>query len=220
MYTPIPNDSRAYGNNRWYGRSPKLGRNVWMYSDLEYDHWILVEMDRDVVEFCEQPLRVRTEDGETIFDMWLRKRNGVEEFREVKFSWQINPSHAKADLRSIEQVRIQEEWCRTHGYAYSVQTEREIRQNPVFLQNMKTLFPYLRLHSAPVETDVARLIHHISKDRISLPQLYGVLHDMSRTRVMEALTWLYLEGKIDANFATEPIGAATEVWINEEAATN
>ncbi len=62
MYTPIPmKRSTRYGNNYWEAFSNKMNRDVRFFSDLEYDHWILVEADLDIVAFCEQPMRIQVE---------------------------------------------------------------------------------------------------------------------------------------------------------------
>ena len=47
-----------FGNNIWISYSPKLNRNITLYSDLEYDHWILIENDKNIKSFCEQPYHV------------------------------------------------------------------------------------------------------------------------------------------------------------------
>ena len=79
-----------YGNNLWIRYSPRLGRLVRLYSDLEHDHWILLEADGAVESFCEQPVRIRVVDGrrviQSVIDVWVRWRNGREEYREVKFT--------------------------------------------------------------------------------------------------------------------------------------
>jgi hypothetical protein len=91
MYTPIPiKRSSKYGNNYWVSYSSKLGRNVRLFSDLEYDHWLLIETDPFIVSFCEQPLCIRqemeTDFVESIFDMWTIDVNGTETFIEVKYA--------------------------------------------------------------------------------------------------------------------------------------
>ncbi|KRE38153.1 hypothetical protein ASG81_19960 [Paenibacillus sp. Soil522] len=78
-----------YGSNYWESFSPKLNRNV-RFSDLEYDHWVLLEANHNVKIFCEQPLRIKHlfngELAESIFDMWVKYQDGSESFIEVKYS--------------------------------------------------------------------------------------------------------------------------------------
>ena len=47
--------TRAYGNNRYIVYSPKLGREVILYSNLEYYCFLLLEFDSEVSFYCEQP---------------------------------------------------------------------------------------------------------------------------------------------------------------------
>jgi hypothetical protein len=75
MYTPLPiKRSTKYGSNYWEAMSVKMNRDVRFFSDLEYDNWILVECDPNIIRFCEQPMRIKIEWQyvwvESIFDMW------------------------------------------------------------------------------------------------------------------------------------------------------
>ncbi|GED27340.1 hypothetical protein BAG01nite_34420 [Brevibacillus agri] len=77
-----------YGSNYWEQFGPKIGRNVRLFSDLEHDHWILVETNSDIVDFCEQPLETSVlVDGshvKSVPDMWVRYKNGNECVRQSK----------------------------------------------------------------------------------------------------------------------------------------
>lgn len=219
MYTPIVNNSKHYGNNRWFTFSPKLQRAVRLYSDLEYDNWVLVETNPLVFSFCEQPLRIRTGINgqliESIPDMWIKWRNGQESFVEVKYSHQLEPEHPKADARSILQIQCQRQWCQEAGYNHKVYTEKEIRQNLIYLSNMKRLLPYLLRHLNSVETDNYILLRHIQHEPTRLSQLFSKI-SLPQVRIVEALTRLFLEGLIKANFGEQPIGDKTEVWLNAD----
>ncbi|MEC0232185.1 PDDEXK family nuclease [Paenibacillus alba] len=101
MYTPIPiKRSSRYGNNYWVSFSRKLNRNVRLFSDLEYDHLVIVETNPLITSFCEQPLRIhqQMDEGivETIFDMWTLDRDGIETFVEVKYAQELDPRNPKS----------------------------------------------------------------------------------------------------------------------------
>lgn len=131
-----------YGSNRWVVFSPKLGRVVILYSNLERDHWVLLEADPRILKFCEQPLRisVRLASGpvQTVFDMWIKWRDGHEELREVKYKDQLETS-----LRAHRQLEAQATWTSLVSFPYSVVTEEVIRANPIFLANWKRILSYL-----------------------------------------------------------------------------
>lgn len=144
-FTPEPvweQPQNNYGSNRWVVYSLKLGRFVILYSDLERDHWVQVEADPSIVLFCEQPLRisVRLASGsvQTIFDMWLKWRDGHEELREVKYKDQLDDSP-----RVNRQLEAQLTWTNLVSFRYSVVTEDTIRANPIFLANWKRILCYL-----------------------------------------------------------------------------
>lgn len=120
MYTPLPmKRSSRYGNNYWEGKSLKLKRNVHLFSDLEYDHWLLIETDPKVNSYCEQPLRIKQYiDGEwveSIFDMWIEWNDGSETFIEVKYSDELDPKHP-----NYQRVKRQTEaFCRKESFIVS-----------------------------------------------------------------------------------------------------
>jgi hypothetical protein len=159
-FTPRPvwvQPQNNYGSNRWVVFSPKLDRIVILYSDLERDHWVLVEADSTIVLFCEQPLRisVRLPSGtvQTVFDMWLKFRDGHEELREVKYKDQLEDSP-----RAKRQLEAQATWTSLVSFRYSLVTEEVIRANPVFLANWKRILPYLGPRS---RADLRRETDHI-----------------------------------------------------------
>ncbi|MED0708838.1 DDE-type integrase/transposase/recombinase [Aneurinibacillus aneurinilyticus] len=56
-FQPVPLKRNAhYGSNYWEVYSPKIKRNVHLFSDLEYDHWVSVETNPQIKAFCEQPV--------------------------------------------------------------------------------------------------------------------------------------------------------------------
>lgn len=100
---------KKYGNNRWLAYSNKLKRTVYLFSDLEYEHWIQLEFDSNVINFCEQPLKVSLITGNkqvsSIFDMWIQYKDKNEEFIEIKYSSDLSKENVK------KQIQIQKSWC-------------------------------------------------------------------------------------------------------------
>ncbi|WP_342426150.1 hypothetical protein [Paenibacillus sp. FSL L8-0158] len=56
MYTPIK--LNKLGVNRCFAFSKKLNREATFYGELEYDHWVLIEMDPEVTNYCEKPFEI------------------------------------------------------------------------------------------------------------------------------------------------------------------
>ncbi|GAK43412.1 hypothetical protein TCA2_5909 [Paenibacillus sp. TCA20] len=55
MYEPIFLLNEAVGSSYWERYSYKLQKDVQLFGDLKYDHWILVETDPNILKFCERP---------------------------------------------------------------------------------------------------------------------------------------------------------------------
>lgn len=76
MYKPINmKRSTKFGSNYWEVSSPKLKRIVRLFSDLEYKNWILIEMNPQIISFCEQQLTIKgyidRKLKKFIFGMWV-----------------------------------------------------------------------------------------------------------------------------------------------------
>ena len=129
-----------YGNNYWETYSPKINRNVKLFSDLEYDNWLYVETNPDIISFCEQPLKIQVNiDGkikESIFDMWILYKDNTEEFIEVKYYSEVTGTSKRA-IRSQNQIAAQRKWCEENNYKYCVKTDLEIRKNLHYLNTLK-----------------------------------------------------------------------------------
>lgn len=208
MYKPIAiKRSSKFGNNYWEAYSPKLKRNIYLFSDLEYDFWILVETNPLIEMFCERPLEIEIfSEGKlkkVMISMWLKWLNSKEEYVSIRYS---------SNLKDVNTLQI---WCNKLGKNFVLKTEKEIRENKIFLDNMKTLLPYISNRLTPIETD----IHMIKKflydhEKCSLCSLEKLLN-MESSRVREAIFWLYYHGTISANFDKALVGPNLEVWLND-----
>lgn len=166
-----------YGNNLWCAWSPKLGRLVHLHSDLEYHHWILVESNPDIVTFCEQPVRMRARvdgrDRASIVDMWVRWRDGIEEYREVKYASDLANIASNPELQL--QLEIQRAWCSRHKMAHAIFTEEQILAKPLLIKNWKLVLTLLTStraeQTASLEAQAQRVI--ADKGPMSLRDLLG-----------------------------------------------
>jgi hypothetical protein len=159
-----------FGNNRWIVYSLKLLRLVILYSDLEYDHWVLVESDWRIVSYCEQPLRVRVRLDSgfvvTVFDMWVIFDSGEEEFREIKYRDQLEQPRVK------RQLQAQKTWCRLKPEHHEVFDEDRIRRNPRLLRNWKFI---LRCLAATHKIDLTAICERVSQLLSTGPKTLGEL---------------------------------------------
>lgn len=221
MYTPLSiKRSSHYGSNYWEVFSAKMNRTVHLFSDLEYDHWILVESNPDIIHFCEKPKRIQVEwNGQVIhsvFDMWLQKTDGTEMFVEVKYAAELNPNHQHFSPCSLKQTKAQEKWCQENGYLYKVSTDEEVRKNSTYLNNMKIILPYTRHRSQPVEIDQHRVLHIINNGLTTIGNVEQQLWEIGKLRIREAIYWLIYSGRINSNIDQVPLNESTEVWIHAQ----
>ncbi|MDG4657083.1 Tn7 transposase TnsA N-terminal domain-containing protein [Ectobacillus antri] len=143
MYQPIDIPrNKKFGSNYWEAFSPKLNRIIKLYSDLEYDHWLLVESDPNIKEFCEQPLRIQNFSGksnrQSIFDMWILYQDNSEQFLEIKYQSDLHKQRVK------EQILTQQQWCLKNNKKYRIVTDREIRNSHIRLSNARLMISFLK----------------------------------------------------------------------------
>lgn len=119
--------------------SQKCGRTLHLESTLEYDRAILLEFDRDVIRFQEQPFRLKYADsGEVKIafpDLLVYKRGGAKVIEEIKGEDDLPEYRHKFEVEGIV--------LRQHGYEFIVHTEKYIHVEPRF-SNAKKLLPYRR----------------------------------------------------------------------------
>lgn len=48
-----------YGSNYWEAYSNKLKRKICLFSNLEYENFLSLEMNANVMKYCEQPWRLK-----------------------------------------------------------------------------------------------------------------------------------------------------------------
>lgn len=220
MYTPLDikrNDK--YGSNYWEVFSNKASRIIRCFSDLEYENYILVETDPNIISFCEQPIKIRyLLDGDeihSIIDMWVKYKDKTEKFIEIKYLSELNPINPKS-IRSIKQTKAQKLWCNENGFVYEIRTENDIRGNSIFLSNMKTVLSYIKRSTQQIETDLFYIKKAITKSRITIKKIHELLSEIPLERIKESISWMIYLGIVSANVKDVEFGIQTEVWLNAE----
>jgi hypothetical protein len=157
-----------YGNNRWFVYSPSLKRLLLAGSDLEHDESVRIEATKKKF-FCEQPRRVevRLSTGivRTVFDFWIHWSDNTEEYREVKYSGELEGA------RAVRQIEAQRTWCELHGFKHVVVTEKIIRANPLYLENWKLILRHLamisRIDIGPITKVVIRFLLKVGRATVA-----------------------------------------------------
>ncbi|KUO74320.1 MAG: hypothetical protein APF81_02820 [Desulfosporosinus sp. BRH_c37] len=152
---------------------------------------------------------------ESTYDMWVRYRDGKEVFYGVKYFKGFDTINPKKHNSMMLQINAQRLWSEEHGYTYIVRTDQHIRQNKIFLANMKALIPYLKQHMIPIETDRHLVFKRVSSEPCSITEL-SKYTGLSLSRIFETLSRLFVNGEVKCNFEHILLGVDTEVWINGE----
>ncbi len=190
--------------------SPKLDRIVILNSELEYDNWVLVEANPDIEAYCEKPIRIKyTVNGfkhETNLDMWVKRKNGSVGF--IKLS-----ETAEASSRIRNQQDIQRDWCKAYGFEYSAVTAQDIRNNPVYLENLKKIVGIVSSYKDIIDTDLKAILKLLEeKKRISILELVEKLEPIPYTRIRSAVYWLIYNGDIKSDIKVIPLSDKTNLW--------
>ena len=135
--------NKHYGSNYIETYSIKNNRVIRLFSNLEYYNFLTVELEQSIVSFTEQPSKVTIyedpELGSSVFDMYILRNTGIEEFWEVKYNSELN------DRRSESQTNLQQLWCEEKGYIYRIRTEDDIILSPIYISNLSYIYHRLLL---------------------------------------------------------------------------
>lgn len=218
MYLPIPmKRSMKYGNNFWHGFSYKAKRDVRFFSDLEYEHWLLVETNPCIIDFCEQPLEIKFFfNGKlcsSIFDMWVKYDDGQEEFREIKYQSHLEIGHPRYE-DTIKQITVQKEWCKTKGFRHSVQSDEIVRSNPMLIDNCRILISYVRMAQPKHITLLQEIIEVMTPEPCSIKQLSLSFKAVPLIDVQIAIILGIYKGRLIAPLNESQINQFMEVHKN------
>lgn len=204
-----------YGNNRWVAFSPKLRREVTLYSDIEYDHWVLIESDPLVKSFCEQPRRVRVNLPiglvTTTFDMWILWVTNEQEYREVKDLKEL--LEASPNSRIDRQIQAQKKWCALQNVKHLVMTNDVIQANPLFLSNWKLMLSTLACtQSIDLSPQIENISYAVkSRGGGTLREIEQSVPGIDRTLVMASVFTLIHRGLLRAPLDKQSLTASTRV---------
>lgn len=186
-----------YGSEYWEGYSPKIGRDVKLFSNLEREHYMLLEADPNVVAFCEQPIRMLGQAGtmgDSFIDMWVLFSDGSEEYRETKLSNEVDSD------RSKKQIQIQQLWCERNDFVHRVVTEVDLKPFKLLIDNCKEYIGFIPQHFSRRHLDLQRSITDIVAvhGQIKFKDLLKMFVGISEQQIMSAIFTLIHSGVLRA----------------------
>ncbi|WP_142830061.1 TnsA endonuclease N-terminal domain-containing protein [Planococcus soli] len=203
------NFNSKYGSNRWIVWSYKINRSVFLYSSLEYDHWLIIENNPLIKHYCEQPLLIETVNDNnkritSIPDMYLCYTNGSEEIVEIKYKQDLETDRVR------KQLKVQKEWCKKNNLKHQLLTEEEIRKNPIYLSNLKILS---KIDTSKNLKAIEKIQSKISTERRRILSIAQEL-DLEMELVTIIIFRLIKDNVICSNIYEINLGFNTEVWID------
>ncbi len=161
--------------------SVKTGREAWYESLLEKDFMYLLDYDRDVSYWHEQPLRIRFSHGGKVHrytpDLEVHK-GGKKQLIEVKPRHQVDSGKWNVLFRAASSI------CEEEGYQFLVVTDEIIRKQPR-LENIKLLWKYARTPVLPQHQLICNQFFQSQKDELvtlgDLVQLFTRKHLPTQT---------------------------------------
>jgi len=219
-FTPIIMPvGNKYGCDYFVTKSYKVGRIATFYSNLEFKNWLTLEINPEVLAFCEQPYKaemfINGKKKETIFDMWVLYKNGVEEFQEVKYNDQlINPKN-KEYTRCTEQVEFQRKWCKANNMKYIIRTENDIEQGQYHMENLLHMSSCIKnsdhVNAKSFYGKIRALLNH---DAYTLGNLHRKFSNVIFfDEFLSIIAFAYNDGVIDLNLLNDSMGLNTEVKL-------
>ena len=201
--------SSAYGNNYWIFHSRKVHRRVAVFSNLEYENILTLEMNPEVEWYCEYPLEttvyVGGKEEKILFDVWVKYTDGHEVFQGVAYT---------TTEETHKTIAMQAKWCIQNGLEYEFLNEKVIHKGRYFIRNLNVLAARarrFRLSSVNADQIIRGFLHE--KKRITIEELAGSGWFESE-RTIDYLADLYYRGIINLhNIPSECINGKMEVII-------
>ncbi len=199
--------SSRYGSNYWVFMSRKLRRRVAVFSNLEYENILTLEMDPEVEWYCEYPLETTVYVGGTeekvLFDVWVRYVDGQELFQGVTYS-------SKEGER--KKIALQAKWCIQNDVNYEYRNEKNIHKGPFHIRNLSLLASRARRFSvSSVNADqmTVKFLADTGRATVSLLEECGVF---GTGKTLDYLADLYYRGIISfRNISDECMSGNMEV---------
>lgn len=197
---------QALKSNLFISWSRRLGRRVRLIGPGQFDAWLMLEWDSDVLEFCERPpvsLQLLPRDcGRRAVDFWTRRRSG-----EQRGVFLHDPELIRDKACPLETLEASIKASRLHCVIWRA---ADIRSRSVLIRNLKQLQPFVAIEESANDRLAALLLARLRKVkavtwadiRKSCPTEYATSVDCEIARLIHA-------GSIAADIADHPLTSNT-----------
>jgi len=207
--------SAKYGFNYWESFSPRLKRIVNFFTDLEYENWILIETNPEVVRFCERPKIINSTnklEDVSPFDMWIEWKNSKQTMINIFYSSDFDINNKQYE-KNMEFINGKKNWCLNNNFDYEVIIDKDIREPFIYLNNKKKILSNLRVNPNRIKSDTEKILDLINTEMLSIKSIHERLINIPLQRIINGICWLIFYGYIDGNFKKSILDLHSEVWL-------
>lgn len=203
----VPGARERFGASYWEKYSHRLDRNVGLYTDIGYRHWLLIESNAGIPWYTERPTPVSIcidgRDVECRFDMVYESRHGWIECCRI-----LNRSQRHSRAFRPEWLAAEIRWCTARGFRHSILAPRSIDCHRWLIHNWHQLLPWLSDADPQVMTDIYRIAR--AQGGCTVEEIAGAFAGVTHTDLLGSIAQLLHRGICDSpNFAAGPYGADT-----------
>ena len=146
----------------------------------------------------------------TVFDFWIHWQDGSEEYREVKYSKDLEQGS-----RASRQIEAQQMFCSLHGFKHVVSTEKTIRANPLYLENWKSILHHLAMTTGIDLSRIAKCVIEFLRDggRATMAAILASLATYDRVLVQAGIYSLIHQHEISAALETQALSLSLQVEV-------
>lgn len=202
-------------NNIYLVYSPRLGRDLILTSDLEEEHWLLIESDASIDTFDLDPPEVVVRIGEdnlaTKLDAVIRFRDGRREWREVKHASALRDK----DARAVAQAEAQSAAATRDGANYRRVTDEDLDRVSPTIRNWRRAVAILaRTRGIDLSSERNRVGAMLRlRGRICLGDAVRAATPERRAVTAAALFSLVQAGSITCDLDVSPLSRNTKFWL-------
>jgi TnsA endonuclease-like protein len=198
-------------------------RIVCVESSLEAATVYWAESIPEIIELCEQPLRIMAPIGKKphyTFDLSLRYKSNEEIFYEVKPESSLSEnSHGKFVPTNWDLI---ESICIDNAYKCGVLTEKDTNKKEQEIANWRRLLPYARFAYENPHPDLEAEIYNVCCDvkRSEIEKIFFQLPNFSYETLLSYIAKLIHQGTISAELGKKRLSRQTIIYVTERASAN
>ena len=198
-------------------------RVVCVESSLEAEAIYWAESIPDIIELCEQPLRIMTPIGKKpyyTFDLSVRYKSNEEVFYEIKPESSLSEnSHGRlvpANWSLIETI------CKDNAYKCDVLTDKDTNKKQQEIVNWRRLLPYARFAYENPHPALEAEIYSVCCDvkRSEIEKIFFQLPNFNDEILLSYIAKLLHQGTIIAELDKKRLSRQTITYVAERDSTN